>query len=202
MRAWRRAANSCATIVPDVDTENCGFKIATGDESAKGRQLLANRHCALAFYWSPLARAVRVRGVAQRASAAESADDFLARHSQARAIALASRQSSIFSADATRDELIAQAKAAIEVDAGIFSPHWAVWTVVPNSVEFWQGDPSRNHQRLSYMRTGTTWDKHRLWSCGTAAIYYPSRQRSPVEHAVTDFPRARPQGLASRRPTL
>lgn len=148
--------------VKDVSGD-CGFKIATGGESPKGRQLAANPNCALTFYWSPLARAVRVRGAAQRATAAESAKDFLARHPQTRANALAAPQSSTFSTDATRAELITRAQAAMELDPGIVSPHWTVWTVVPISVEFWQGDPNRNHQRLSYIRTGTAWDKQRLW---------------------------------------
>lgn len=150
-------------IVKDV-TDDCGFKIATGDESAKGRQLLANPNCALTFYWSPLARAVRVRGVAQRAPAAESAEDFLARHPHARAIALAGQQSSIYSVDDGREEILAQATSSVGAHAGTVSPHWSVWTVVPNSVEFWQGDPSRNHQRLRYVRTGDTWERQRLRS--------------------------------------
>ena len=148
--------------VKDVSGD-CGCTFATGDESAKGRQLLANPNCALTFYWSPLARVVRVRGAAQRASAAESAQDFLARHPQTRANALAAPQSSTFSTDAVRDELISQAQAAMELDPGIVSPQWTLWTVVPKSVEFWQGEPDRNHQRLSYIRTETAWDKQRLW---------------------------------------
>lgn len=52
-------------LVKDV-TEDCGFKIATGDESAKGRQLLANPHCALTFCWSPLARAAPPTGPRDR----------------------------------------------------------------------------------------------------------------------------------------
>ncbi|WP_125611932.1 pyridoxine/pyridoxamine 5'-phosphate oxidase [Specibacter cremeus] len=149
-------------IVKDV-TDDCGFKIATSDESAKGRQLLQNPNCALTFYWSPLARSVRVRGIAQRASTAESAEDFLARHSQARAIALAGQQSSVIAGDAVRDEALTEAKAAIETDGLTGSPHWAVWTVVPSSVEFWQGKPNRDHQRLRYIRTGAAWDRQRLW---------------------------------------
>ncbi|MHA7178126.1 pyridoxine/pyridoxamine 5'-phosphate oxidase [Arthrobacter sp. Sr24] len=148
--------------VKDVSGD-CGFKIATGDDSTKGRQLVANPNCALTFYWSPLARAVRVRGVAQRASAAESAADFLARHPQTRAYVLAAPQSSPFSTDSDRDELIRHAQTAMELDPGLFSPQWTVWTVVPESVEFWQGDPNRNHQRLSYVRSKTAWDKQRLW---------------------------------------
>lgn len=151
--------------VKDV-TEGCGFKISSSAESPKGRQLQANPHCALTFYWSPLARAVRVRGVAQRASAEESAADFLARHPDTRAYALAGQQSSIISdsdSDVDDSEVLTRAKESIEVDGGVVSPHWAVWTIVSNSVEFWQGDTSRNHHRLRYVRTAAGWDKQRLW---------------------------------------
>lgn len=140
-----------------------GFKIATGDDSTKGSQLLANPNCALTFYWSSHARAVRIRGTAQRAAPAESAEDFLRRHPETRANALAAPQSSTFASDAVRDELITHARSAMELDPGIVSPHWSVWSVLPKSIEFWQGDPHRNHQRLRYLRTGTGWDKQRLW---------------------------------------
>lgn len=150
-------------IVKDV-TEDCVFKIATSDESAKGRQLLQNPNCALTFYWSTLARAVRVRGRAQRASTAESAKDFLARHPLARAIVLAGHQSSVLTDEDVREEAIERAKAAIEADNNIVSPHWALWLIVPSSIEFWQGDQSRDHQRLRYNRDGDSWNKQRLWS--------------------------------------
>jgi len=149
-------------IIKDV-TDDCGFKIATSDESAKGRQLLHTPNCALTFYWSALARSVRVRGIAQRASAAESAEDFLARHPQARTIALAGTQSSVIASDTARDQALTQAKAALEANPVAVSAHWAVWTIVPNSVEFWQGEPNRDHQRVRYTRAGTMWDKQRLW---------------------------------------
>ena len=148
-------------IVKDV-TDNCGFQIASSDESPKGRQLVGNPHCALTFLWGPLARSVRVRGIAERASASESAEDFLARHPQARAIVLAGRQSSVIENPAVREEELKQAKAAMAATEDIVSPHWTVWTIVANSIEFWQGDPSRNHLRLRYVRTGTGWDRQRL----------------------------------------
>ena len=148
-------------IVKDV-ADNCGFKIASSDESPKGRQLLGNPHCALTFLWGPLARSVRIRGIAERASASESAEDFLTRHPQARAIVLAGRQSSVIVDPATREEELKQAQAVMAATEDIVSPHWTVWTIVANSIEFWQGDPSRNHRRLRYVRTETGWDKQRL----------------------------------------
>lgn len=148
-------------IVKDV-TEECGFKIATSDESPKGHQLRQNPNCALTFLWGPLARSVRVRGIAERASASESAEDFLARHPQARAIVLAGGQSSVISDEAARDAELKQAKTAIEADDGLVSQQWTVWTIVPTSVEFWQGDPSRDHHRFRYVRSGSGWDIQHL----------------------------------------
>lgn len=149
-------------IVRDV-TENCGFTFSSSDESPKGLQLLQNPHCALTFYWSSIARAVRVRGVAERASTSKAAEDFLARHPQARAIALAGRQSSVVSDLSDLEELPKRAEAAIAVQDDLVSSHWAMWTVVAQSIEFWQGDPNRNHQRLHYVRTASGWEKQRLW---------------------------------------
>lgn len=150
-------------IVKDVTAE-CGFRIATGDESAKGIQLRSNPQCALTFYWGPLARAVRIRGIAQRGSAAESAADFRGRHPAARTIALAGRQSSVMANEAVRAELLAEAAAALDADSSLVSPHWTVWTVVPVSIEFWQGDAGRNHQRLRYLREENDWRIDSLWS--------------------------------------
>lgn len=148
-------------IIKDV-TADCGFRIATGLESAKGGQLLHNPMCSLSFYWGPLARAVRVRGTARRASAEESAADFRARHPDARAIAVAGRQSSVVGAGSDFDALVSGAAASLDDDS-LTCPHWSVWTVEPVSIEFWQGDPGRNHQRLRYVREGTAWCKERLW---------------------------------------
>ncbi len=150
-------------VLKDV-TDDCAFKIATSDESAKGRQLMGNPKCAISFYWGPLSRAVRIRGTAQRASAAESAADFRARHPHARAIALIGQQSAVLANEAARDALVAQAAAALEADPDLVSPHWSVWTVKPLSIEFWQGTRSRDHQRLSYVLTDAGWIHQRLWA--------------------------------------
>ncbi|GAB3580908.1 pyridoxal 5'-phosphate synthase [Leifsonia lichenia] len=149
-------------VLKDV-TDDGGFSIATAAESAKGAQLARNPGCALSFYWGPLARAVRIRGIARRATAAASAADFLARHPAARAQVLAGRQSSVLVDSAGRDRLIADAQAAVDGDPGLVAAQWTAWTIEPSSVEFWQGSPDRNHQRLQYLRTASTWTRRRLW---------------------------------------
>lgn len=149
-------------VLKDV-TDDGGFSIATTAESAKGVQLAQNPGCALSFYWGPLARAVRIRGVARLAPASVSAADFLARHPAARAQVLAGRQSSVLADRAERDRLLADARAAVDADPGLVAPQWTAWTIEPSSIEFWQGSPDRDHQRLQYLRTASTWDRRSLW---------------------------------------
>ena len=150
-------------VLKDV-TEDGAFEIATGMESAKGAQLRANPACALSFYWSSLARAVRIRGVAERATTEESARDFAARHPDAKAITLVGRQSRTYADRDEHDRLLADAHARLAVDQDLVSPDWAVWRVAPLTVEFWQGESTRDHTRLQYVRVADTWEKRRLWS--------------------------------------
>ncbi|GAA5228764.1 pyridoxine/pyridoxamine 5'-phosphate oxidase [Paeniglutamicibacter antarcticus] len=157
----RGAPDARMVILKDVSAVG-NFKFATSDESAKAQQLLGNPNCALTLFWSPVARSIRVRGVAHRASAAESAADFRARHPLARAIALTGQQSSILTDGADRIAAITRAEAAVQNDDTLVSPLWSVWTVVPSSVEFWQGDPGRDHHRLRYVRDGAAWERQRL----------------------------------------
>ncbi|GAA1825849.1 pyridoxine/pyridoxamine 5'-phosphate oxidase [Agromyces salentinus] len=150
-------------VLKDV-TADGSFEIATGDESAKGRQLGADPHVALTFYWTPLARSVRVRGLAERATPAESASDFRARNAAAKAIALAGRQSAPLLDLEERDRIVAERLARLESEPDLVSPEWTVWRVRPASIEFWQGDPGRNHLRLRYERTEHGWDRLQLWA--------------------------------------
>lgn len=150
-------------VLKDV-TQDGAFEVATGNESAKGMQLHANPHVALTFYWTPMARSVRIRGVAATASAADSAADFRARNPAAKAIALAGRQSAPLTDLAERDRLVAENLAVLRADPARVSPHWTLWRVHPFAVEFWQGDPTRNHLRLQYTRTDDGWRHGLLWA--------------------------------------
>jgi pyridoxamine 5'-phosphate oxidase len=53
--------------------------------------------------------------------------------------------------------------AQLDADPGPVPDDWVPYAVVPNRVEFWQGDPERRHQRLLYTCSGTTWSKSLLW---------------------------------------
>lgn len=150
-------------VLKDV-TADGAFEIATGRESAKGAQLQANPNVALTFYWTPLARSVRIRGVASAASPAESAADFRARNAAAKAIALAGRQSAPLTDVGERDRLVADNLAALSAEPDLVSPEWTLWRIRPFALEFWQGAPTRNHLRLQYTRTAEGWHHTELWA--------------------------------------
>jgi pyridoxamine 5'-phosphate oxidase len=155
--------------VPDArvlilkDLTDDGWWFASSSASAKGAELIANPVAALTFYWPTVGRSVRVRGTATRGSDNENARDFSRRGVGARAVALGSAQSKPLG---SRDESEAAIeKAAREIDAHpeLVSPTWTLWCVRPESVEFWQSDAERRHQRLRYSSRGQSWSTTLLW---------------------------------------
>jgi pyridoxamine 5'-phosphate oxidase len=139
-----------------------GFTFFTNYDSRKGTDLAANPAVALHFGWYPLQRQVRVEGTAQPVPRAESEAYFATRPRGSQLGAWASPQSSRV---ASREELSAAYAAVEERFAGQDVPcpgHWGGLRVVPTMVEFWQGQPSRMHDRLAYLRSGDAWTCYRL----------------------------------------
>lgn len=155
--------------VPDArvlilkDLTDDGWWFASSSASAKGAELTANPAAALTFYWPTVGRSVRVRGEVTRGSEGENARDFSRRGLGARAVALGSPQSAPLG---SRDESEAAIeKAARELDAHpeLVSPTWTLWCVRPRTIEFWQSDAERRHQRLRYSSQGQSWSTTLLW---------------------------------------
>ncbi|WP_301669090.1 pyridoxamine 5'-phosphate oxidase [Neisseria benedictiae] len=155
----RGRPNSRMVLLKEVNSE--GFVFFTNYHSRKGRSLDACPFAAMTFFWPELERQVRVEGRVERLAEKLSDEYFESRPYQSRLGAWASAQSEVILNKAV---LVAKA-AAVGLKHPLHvprPPHWGGYIVIPDLLEFWQGRPSRLHDRIQYRLLDGGWIRERL----------------------------------------
>ncbi|MGH8873512.1 MAG: pyridoxamine 5'-phosphate oxidase [Acidimicrobiia bacterium] len=149
-----------AVLMKGIDDD--GLVFYTNLASRKSEDLRVNPLAAAAFVWTPLHRQVRFEGRATMVDDDEADLYFESRPRGAQIAAHASPQSQVVVSRAQLDEAFQSLDARFR---GVRVPRpraWGGWRLIPDSVEFWQGQPNRFHDRVRYVREGEGWRKERL----------------------------------------
>ncbi|MDC2826507.1 pyridoxamine 5'-phosphate oxidase [Rodentibacter pneumotropicus] len=138
-----------------------GFVFFTNYHSKKGLAIEHNPYVAVTFFWSELERQVRIEGKAVKISDKQSDEYFASRPYTSRIGAWASKQSAVISG--YKSLLAKAALVAAKYPINVPRPaHWGGYLITPNCVEFWQGRPSRLHDRIQYRLENNIWIRERL----------------------------------------
>ena len=144
--------------------DSSGFSFFTNYDSQKSHDLAANANAALCFWWSSLERPVRVQGEVVKVSEQESDKYFNSRPRGSRIGAIASQQSQVIASSEILEQQVESVALQYQDQDDIPRPeYWGGYRVKPRLIEFWQGRPSRLHDRIRYVLDANgNWQIERL----------------------------------------
>ncbi|MBW3468254.1 pyridoxamine 5'-phosphate oxidase [Arthrospiribacter ruber] len=152
--------NSRIVLLKGVDN---GFVFYTNYMSTKGIELGNNPWVSLTFHWAELERQVRVMGKAEKVSAEESDEYFFSRPYGSQIGAWVSPQSTVIENRQVLEKKENDLKNSLNPDTITRPEHWGGYRVIPKEIEFWQGRPSRLHDRILFtLNEANGWDIKRL----------------------------------------
>jgi pyridoxamine 5'-phosphate oxidase len=143
--------------------DETGFVFYTNFESAKGKQILGSMKAAMCFHWKSLRRQVRVRGAVETVSDAEADAYFATRPRGSRIGAWASQQSRPLEGRLALEKAVAEYTARFAVGAIPRPPYWSGFRLKPQTIEFWQNQLFRLHDRIVFSQQGGAWARTRLY---------------------------------------
>jgi pyridoxamine 5'-phosphate oxidase len=174
LKVNKQEANAC--VLSTISSDNCpssrvvllkavnenGFTFFTNYQSSKAKDIDANPNVALNFYWPELERQVRIAGIVKKIAINDSDTYFESRPRNSQMGAWLSDQSKVIGLDYDFMDTINALENKFKDKAVARPLHWGGYCIEPIKVEFWQGRPSRLHDRLVYEIEGDKWNRKRL----------------------------------------